>query len=190
MNAIALPESWREHAIVTRDVAIARDWFTDAELAEADAFRLPKRREEWMHARMAAKQLAVNRRLASHPREVLVTRVRFSLSHSHPYAAAAIGRGIDVQVIREISESAAHLFLSDEEAEAMRACSVEHRLLHFWCAKEAAWKAQRGEVPTLKQVPLKLIDIQPHGLRFDGVETLWTAAAAAVQRDVIIALTF
>jgi len=182
MNAIELPESWREHAIVTRDVTIARDWFTDAELAEADAFRLPKRREEWMHARMAAKQLAVNRGLAAHPRDVRVTRDLFSLSHSHPYAAAAIGHGIDVQVIREISESAAHLFLSDQEADAMRACGVEHRLLHFWCAKEAAWKAQRGEIPTLKQVALKLIDVQPYGLRFDGVETLWT--------DVIIALTF
>jgi len=183
MNEIELPQSWKEHAIVTRDVAIARDWFTGDELAEADAFRLPKRREEWMHARMAAKQLAVNRGLATHPHEVPVTRARFSLSHSHPYAAAAIGRGIDVQVIREISESAAHLFLRDEEAEAMRALDVEHRLLHFWCAKEAAWKAQRGEIPTLKQVPLKLMDVQRDALRFDQVETI------AID-DVIIALTF
>ena len=183
MNAIELPESWREHAIVTRDTAIARDWFTDEELAEADAFRLPKRREEWMHARMAAKQLAMNRGLATHPRDVHVTRALFSLSHSHPYAAAAIGRGIDVQVIRAISESAAHLFLSDEEADAMRACDVEQRLLHFWCAKEAAWKAQRGEIPTLKQAPLTLIDVQRDALRFDRVESIRID-------DVLIALTF
>lgn len=183
MNAIELPESWREHAIVTRDTAIARDWFTDEELAEADAFRLPKRREEWMHARMAAKQLAMNRGLATHPRDVRVTRAQFSLSHSHPYAAAAIGRGIDVQVIRDISESAAHLFLSDEEADAMRACDVAHRLLHFWCAKEAAWKAQRGEIPTLKQVPLKVVGVRSEGLGFDRVETI------AID-DVLIALTF
>lgn len=183
MNAIELPQSWREHAIVTRDVAIARDWFTDDELAEADAFRLPKRREEWMHARMAAKQLAVNRGLATHPRDVRVTRAQFSLSHSHPYAAAAIGRGIDVQVIRDLSESAAHLFLSDKEADAMRACDVEHRLLHFWCAKEAAWKAQRGEIPTLKQVPLRVLGVGGEGLVLDCVETIKID-------DVIIALTF
>jgi phosphopantetheinyl transferase len=146
-------------------------------------FRLPKRREEWMHARMAAKQLALDRGLATHPRDVRVTRALFSLSHSHPYAAAAIGRGIDVQVIRDLSESAAHLFLSDEEAAAIRACDVEHRLLHFWCAKEAAWKAQRGEIPTLKQVPLTVVGVRGVGLGFDRVETI------AIE-DVIIALTF
>ena len=183
MNEIELPRSWRERALVVRDVEIARDWFSDEELAEADAFRLPKRREEWLHARMAAKQLAIDRGLATHPREVLVTRALFSLSHSHPYAGAAIGGGIDVQVIRAISESAAHLFLSGEEEEAMRALHIEHRLLHFWCAKEAAWKWHGGTIPTLKQVPLNLIDVQRSALRFDRAQTI------AIE-DAIIALTF
>ena len=138
MNVIELPHAWCERALVVRDVEIVRDWFTAEELAEADAFRLQKRRDEWMRARMAAKQLALNRGLATHPSGARVTRAQFSLSHSGPYAAAALGGGIDVQVVRELSESAAHLFLSDEEAEQMRALDLEHRLLHFWCAKEEA----------------------------------------------------
>jgi phosphopantetheinyl transferase len=172
MNAVELPPSWRERALVLRDVAIARDWFTAEELEEADAFRLPKRRDEWMRARIAAKQLALNRGLAADPRNVRVTRPQFSLSHSGAYSAAALGCGIDVQVVRELSESAAHLFLSDDEAEQMRALDVEHRLLHFWCAKEAAWKAEGGRITTLKQVPLTLIDAQRSALRFDRVETI------------------
>jgi len=182
MNAIELPEAWRERALVVRDVAIALDWFSLDELAEADAFRLPKRREEWLHARMAAKQLALHRGLAADPREVRVTRAMFSLSHSHPYAGASLGGGIDVQVIRALSESATHLFLSDEEAAQMRTLDIEHRLLHFWCAKEAAWKAEGGAIATLKQVPLRLLDVQSNALRFDRAETF-------AAEDAIIALT-
>jgi 4'-phosphopantetheinyl transferase EntD len=182
MNALELPEAWRTRALVLRDVEITRGWFTRDELEEADAFRLPKRREEWMRARIAAKQLALDRGLARDPRDVRVTRDVFSLSHSGPYAAASLGGGIDVQVVREISESAAHLFLSEEETEQMRACTLDHRLLHFWCAKEAAWKAEGGRITTLKQVPLTLIDVERSALRFQHGQTI------AID-DVIIALT-
>jgi len=171
MKIVELPESWRARALVVRDVELSPAWFTDEELEEANAFRLEKRRDEWMRARIAAKQLAVERGLAADPREVRVTRPRFSISHSGPYAAAAFA-GIDVQVVRAISESAAHLFLSDAEADQMRACTIEHRLLHFWCAKEAAWKEQGGVVETLKQVPLRLVGVRGTGLEFDRVETI------------------
>jgi phosphopantetheinyl transferase len=182
MNAIELPASWRGRALVVRDAEVALDWFTAEELAEANAFHLPKRREEWLHARMAAKQLAVERGLVTTPSGARVTRAQFSLSHSHPYAAASLGGGIDVQVIRNISESAAHLFLTDDEIAAMQQLDIPHRLLHFWCAKEAAWKAEGGRVATLKRVPLKLVDVQRSALSFERVETIAIA-------DAIIALT-
>ena len=181
MKTLALPESWRPRALVVRDVELSPDWFTAEELEEANAFRLAKRREEWMRARIAAKQLAIDRGLAGDPREVRVTRALFSISHSGPYAAAAFG-GIDVQVVRSISESAAHLFLSEAEADQMRASTIEHRLLHFWCAKEAAWKEQGGAIETLKQVPLALTGVRGSGLVFDRVETI------AIE-DVIVAHT-
>lgn len=182
MNVIELPPSWSNRALVIRDTRLELDWFTAEEIAEADAFTLAKRREEWLHARMAAKHLAVTRGLAEHPRHVRVSRPEFSLSHSHPYAAASLGGGIDVEVIREISERAAHLFLSEEEAAQMRSCTIPHRLLHFWAAKEAAWKTRGGTIATLKQIPLRLVDASATRLFFDGVETI------AVD-DAVIALT-
>lgn len=171
MSAIELPPSWRGRALVLRDVTPPREAFTAEELAICDAFHLPKRREEWMRARFAAKQLGEG----SH----------VSFSHSGPYAAAAIDRapvGIDVQVIREISERVAHLFLTPDEEEAMQRCTIDHRILHFWCAKEAAWKQRQGAIPTLKRVPLQLLEERDAGLTFDLAETVRIG-------DAIVALT-
>ena len=102
-----------------------------------------------------------------------------------PIAGAIIGRapvGIDVQVIRDLSESTLHLFVREEEAEDLRRCSIADRVLHYWCAKEAAWKQRSEEFVTMKQVPLELIGETSRGLRFDSVET-WATD------DVIVAVT-
>lgn len=193
MKTLALP--WPEFALVIRD-GFDAGAFTAEELGEAKAFRLQKRREEWMHARFAAKQLALARGVCADPRACRIARPRLildgalsewyvSISHSHPYAGAALDRapvGIDVQVVRELPESAAHLFLSDEETRAMERCALPHRLLHFWCAKEAAWKRRSGEFTTLRQVPLTLRDEGADSLRFDDAETI------AID-DVIVSLS-
>lgn len=169
--------------IITRE--IREDWFTSDELAVAGGFRLAKRQEEWLRSRTAAKQLALHLGLASDPRACLVARPRLiiegvespwyvSLSHSRGWAAAAIDRapvGVDLEVVRPIDERAAHLFLRDEEIEAMRSCSLPDRLLHFWTAKEAAWKQRSEEFATLKQLPLELIDTLANGLAFESVTT-------------------
>jgi len=110
---------------------------------------------------------------------------RISLSHSAPYAGAAIARapvGIDVQVLRELDERAAHLFLTGDETEQLLSCSLPHRILHFWCAKEAAWKQRSEEFATLRQVPLALVGARGSGLVFDAVETAFLG-------DVIVAVT-
>jgi hypothetical protein len=159
MKILELPDSWRARAIVIREAELSPAWFSAAELDEANAFRLAKRREEWMHARIAAKQLAIERGLATDPRTIAITRPRFSLSHSHPY-----------------------VFLRDEEAEAMRTCSVPHRILHFWAAKEAAWKQRSHELATLKQLAFALQSENESGLVFDSVETIAIG-------DAVIALT-
>lgn len=173
----------RRHLIV-RD-AYDRTYFTDDELATANAFRLEKRRDEWLLARFAAKKLALDLGIVDDPRAVSVARPMLlvdgqpvnwfvSISHSAPYAAAAIDRapvGIDVQAVRRLSEDAAHLFLSDAETAAMQRCSIADRLLHFWCAKEAAWKPRSYEFTTLRQLPLQLRDERADGLLFDSVET-------------------
>ena len=188
MRRIELP--WRDRAIVIADVDDPAAWFSGPELELVSAFHLPKRREEWMLSRIAAKQLALERGICDGPQKCRVEQRRIgswfvSLSHSGRFAAAAIAErptGIDVQVVRELKETAAHLFLSSEEEAAMNRCVLPHRLLHFWCAKEAAWKQRGGEIPTLKQIPLLLLREDSAGLVFAGVETV------AVD-EIIVALT-
>ncbi|HWW62107.1 MAG TPA: 4'-phosphopantetheinyl transferase superfamily protein [Thermoanaerobaculia bacterium] len=167
---IELPAAWRARAMVLEGPA-DRSLFSNEELATADAFKLAKRRNEWLLSRQAAKRLG--------------TRRYVSYSHSGNYAGAASDDepiGIDVQVVRDLDERVAHLFLSDAETAAMQRCTLPHRLLHFWCAKEAAWKPRSERYATLKQLPLTLVEERADGLLFDLVETVAIG-------EVIVALT-
>jgi len=179
MIELTLP--WGDRAIAIRDVDDPESYLRGDELAIARAFPREKRRREWMLARVAAKILARRRGLG----DVAVERPLVSVSHSGPWAAAAIDVapiGIDIEVVRDVSERAARHFLTDAETEQMRSCTIAHRLLHFWCAKEAAWKQRGGAIPFLKQVPITLLECGAHGAAFDTVETYATA-------DVVVALT-
>jgi phosphopantetheinyl transferase len=190
MNIIEIPEQWRRRAIVIAESPVPLTWFSQEELRTAEGFRLTRRRDEFLLSRAAAKQLAVDIGLARDAAQCRIEERRIesrhlSISHSAPYAAAAIDAepiGIDVQVVRPIKESAAHLFLTDEEAAVMRECVLPDRLIHFWCAKEAAWKRRGGEIETLKRVPVKLEVETPRGLHFDTVDTMRIA-------DLVVALT-
>jgi phosphopantetheinyl transferase (holo-ACP synthase) len=175
MRVLPLPESWRDRALVVTGVTDPQRWFSAQELAMVNSFARPKRRMEWMLSRIAEKEL---RRRGGRGNHV-------SFSHSAGYGAAAVDErpvGIDVETLREIAEAAAHLFLTDAEVGIMRRCSIAHRLLHFWSAKEAVWKQRAGAVATLKRVPIIFLEEGEYGLRFDGVET-WAVD------DVILALT-
>jgi len=194
MNRIQLPDLWRGRVIVIGDVVFENDWFTEAELALTESFHLQRRKTEWKHGRIAAKQLAMDLGLSKSPRDSVVERPwiyagnekrHVSISHSGGYAAAAIDGapvGVDVERLRNLKLAASHLFLTDDEAGVMRDVSVPNRMLHFWAAKEAAWKQLGGEVETLKHVPLKLEAETATGLRFDEVETFATG-------EIVVALT-
>ena len=178
---IELPTPWPDRAIVIRDVDDVESWLRDDELATARAFAREKRRREWTLARVAAKILAKRRGLG----DIAVERPLVSVSHSGPWAAAAIDAqpvGIDVEVVRDVSERAARHFLTAEETAQMQMCTIPHRLLHFWCAKEAAWKQRGGAIPFLRNVPIWLHAQNPAGLLFDAAETY----AAG---DVVLAIT-
>jgi len=169
MNIIPLPDGWRGRALIISDVSDPEAWFTVGELA---ALVRPKRRREWMLSRIAEKEL---RRLGAKGNCV-------SFSHSGAYGSAAVDAkpiGIDVEVLRSISEHAARHFLNEDEIAAMERCKIANRMLHFWSAKEAAWKQLGGALPTLKRVPLRLEGETPAGLRFQGVETLATGELVA-----------
>ena len=165
MRIVLLPDAWVLRACVLAEVENPRQWFSVEELAIVDAFPREKRREEWMLSRIAEKEL---RRRGAHG-------ARVSYSHRGPYGAAAVGEapvGIDVEIARDIRPDSARFFLTDDEAADARRCSIDRALLHFWCAKEAAWKQHGGALPTLKRVPLRLLRETEQGLLFDVVETV------------------
>jgi 4'-phosphopantetheinyl transferase EntD len=184
----ALETPWPDRCRVISD-PVDPEWFSPAELEQAAQFKLPKRRREWLLARFAAKQLAVQLGITDDPRALNIERPvtagwYLSLSHSAPYGAAAIARepvGIDVQVVRGIAEWATHLFLNDRETEVLRTCALDHRVLHFWCAKEAAFK-RNTDYETMKQLPLQLVEERENGLVFDRAETVRIG-------NVIVAIT-
>lgn len=182
-----VPTPWSPGVLVLRwETPPPEEWFSAGELAHAASYRLQKRRDEYLLSRAAAKQLAANLTISPAPVQCQVDGRRLivpgdlegwrvSVSHSAPYAAAAISRdavGVDVQVIRPFDDDAAHLFLSPLEIEAMQRCSIDHRLLHFWCAKEAAWKRRSEQFLTMRQLPLELIEERESSLRFDDAQTV------------------
>lgn len=196
MTRISLPESWRGRALVIGDALFSDGWFSAAEIAESQQFRLQKRRTEWKHGRLAVKQLAIELGLCRSARDCVFSRPRLlvrgqdihrfvSIAHSGGHAAAAIDIepvGIDVEELRPLREAAAHLFLTDGEASDMRNAAIDDRMLHFWAAKEAVWKQGHGVTETLKRTPIKLEAETDSGLRFSEVETFATG-------DLVVALT-
>lgn len=180
-----VPTPWPELAIVLEgdpDPLL----FGEEELSLAAAYRLEKRRNEWLRGREAAKRLALRLGLCVEARACSVSRPHLvfhgrpsdwfvSLSHSEGWAGAAVASepvGIDVQALRPFPLGAAHLFLSEMEELEMRNCLSADSLLHFWCAKEAAFKRHHPQYATLRQVPLRLVRARSDALLFDDAETV------------------
>ena len=190
MIVVTLPQPWRRYAILVEhreDDFADEATFLPAELILRESVTLPRRRQEWTASRKALKMLAVQRGVVTDPRDALIESDQesrphlrdlttgrswcISLSHSRGLAAAAIDQrpiGIDVERVRPLSPSAAHLFLTEEESDACAGAPIEDALLHSWCAKEAAWKAISSRHDTLKSVPLQLVAHSDHGLTFGG----------------------
>ena len=160
----------RGRGLIVSEVSDPESWFS-----VVPDFPREKRRLEWMLSRIAEKEL---RKRGARGEYV-------SFSHSGNYGAAAIDTkpvGIDVEVLRDISESAARHFLNDDEIAVMERCTTANRMLHFWSAKEAVWKQRGGVVPTLKRIRIQLEAESQDRLRFDTVETF-------AMNDLIAALT-
>jgi phosphopantetheinyl transferase len=202
MTRLVLPERWRACAAVAEMPEVSLEPFTEEELAVAAGLHPDKRRREWLASRFLAKELASELGLgactiaSAGTRPLLLAggrecQERLSLSHSGRYAAAAIATvpvGIDIQVPRDVNPRVTHLFLTDEEEAALKRCAIEDALLHFWCSKEAAWKAASDVYATLKQTPLRMIGVLADGLVLEGVGL--TVETARLAEDLIGALAY
>jgi phosphopantetheinyl transferase len=207
MIELELPEAWRGVAMVIEDadLSLASQWFGEEELGEYGAFRLEKRRREWLSSRIAAKRLALAQRVCGDPRHMRVgraaggrpllfvdgvpSRLHLSISHSGPYAAAALSEtpvGIDVEELRPTpKEAAAHLFLDSRELDELQRCALDARMLHFWSAKEAAWKQRSEQFGTLRQTPLRVIAEHDAELHFEYCDA-YSATVQTLRTDRIV----
>jgi len=148
--------------------------------------RSPKRRQEWLGGRMAAKaallrvpmpsqfqQLTLlpdehGRPLASGP--IADRRLSLSISHSGRYAAAlavpCCGCGIDLQEISDRISGLTHYFASAAELklleEAFDTETHPTRLTMLWAVKEAIKKSLLGDQPAIFS-GIEVHEIRPAG---------------------------
>lgn len=171
-----------DYLIETGSDPSARKSLSSDELEIFDRLRNPKRAAEWAAMRSVAKRLVVSRGLAADPCAVSIPTIgerprvlldgvlapfQISLSHSGDYYAAAVSEepvGIDVQIRRPIADGALHFFLSDEEQEELARLDESSALrIHYWVAKEAAFKFDH-EARTYKAVTIRLLSRRGTGL--------------------------
>ncbi len=157
--------------LLSREQQTLLSWLSDEEQQYLARFRFPKRYNEWLSGRIAAKCCllqAVKKQSApfrpgtcsilpdSHGRPVLSwaqmgTSMKLSISHSHQYAVAMTANsacGIDIQLIgaqilnvRDRIATAEELVLAD----SLQAGSREAGLTLLWVVKEAVKKHRLPE---------------------------------------------
>ena len=180
---------------------------TPDELRRCSAFRVPKRRREWLAGRMAAKD-AVRLRHPSGTVEIQSVEAGpargrpfytidghegpygLSLAHAAGVAVAALAPcageriGIDLEPVFERDESFEGVAFSRREIAALRAIGREERAgaaTAAWVLKECLLKA----IGTGLRVPLTQIEVRPAALRWrgelDGRLSGWFEVAAPVR---------
>ena len=160
MNELEVPAEWIDLVSVVEAVTDADEerFLTADERARASGFKSARRRHEWAAARIAARLLAMRRGIIEAPADLTIA-VRdscpyaaagsgewsLSLSHSGTVGAAAIGVGrvgVDLERPRYVDPASVRFFLSDDEIEVFRKLGhLDDAVVHFWSAKEAAFKA-------------------------------------------------
>ncbi|MDH5297616.1 MAG: 4'-phosphopantetheinyl transferase superfamily protein [Desulfobulbaceae bacterium] len=167
--------------------AVAGSYLGASELVRWRAFRLPKRRLEWLGGRIAAKHAAMGLAGAAGPpewrqwrveplasgRPVLAAGVgvlpRISISHSHGLAvalAAAGHCGIDIQQpLAAVLRVRERFCTAGEEgvlAAALSGIDATSRLTLLWAAKEAVRKAlAMAPLPGFLEMELLAVNGEP-----------------------------
>lgn len=185
MRVLTVPEEWARTLRIVTDVTEedCTRLLTGEEQQRLRGFARPRRQAEWSASRIAAKLLAVELGLCSDPRAcAIVSSYRkpqlaiegldgewhVSISHSSGAGAAALDRrpiGIDIQMPRQLNPRVTKFFLNSGELEQLRGVRIENPMIHFWCAKEAAFKLKAGP-GWLKRVSIELRGETAVGLAF------------------------
>lgn len=162
------PDDVKAHALQYR----LSEWLTGEELRLFGRLRSPRRQQDWLAGRLAAKEL-VGTKHALPLREIEIlsdadgapqlrlsgAREALSIAHSAGHALAALGPaggsvGVDLERIRPVREDLASRILC--EGDLSSSCDS---LLVFWTLKEAAIKALRTRpAPALREIAVKLTE--------------------------------
>jgi len=170
---VDVPSSWLPlvRVVANADEQELADFLDGEELGEIGVLRAAQRQRESAASRIAAKSIAIDRGIVDRPSRirfgksdarpvVLVDGVQSALyvsfSHTAGLGAAALHDapvGIDLERERVIDPRATKFFLREKDLATAASSGVENALLHWWCAKEAAFKLT-ADYPTLLRVPL------------------------------------
>lgn len=187
MRFVEIPTAW---SAIVRIVADAEEreiaeLLDLEERGEIASLRAVERQRERVASRVAAKLMALERGIIEH-----ASHIRFTKSESRPVVAidgadralfvsfshtAGIGAaalhdaavGLDLERERPIDPRATKFFLRDDELASAQSGALSNTLLHWWCAKEAAFKMSTG-FTTLLRVPLALEHETATGLVLRG----------------------
>jgi phosphopantetheinyl transferase len=187
VRIIEIPSAW---SAIVRIVADADDreiaeLLDLEERGEIESLRAVERQRERAASRVAAKSMALERGIVEYASRIRFTKsdarpvvtvdgaeraLFVSFSHTAGIGAAALhdaAVGLDLEYERPIDPRATKFFLRDDELTAALASGVGNALLHWWCAKEAAFKMST-RFTTLLRVPLALEQETATGLVLRG----------------------
>ncbi len=147
--------AYRLKVVEIKNLPLAQSVLTQREMAAYSAFKVEKRRTEWLAGRYALKSLATDfftfdmkkmevKNLPTGKPVLLVpggTKLPVSITHSGDYAAAAIGLtgeaiGLDMEIIEPRSRAWAEQSFAKEEISS----SAAFFLTELWAKKEAILK--------------------------------------------------
>lgn len=183
MKEVEVVHPWRQHIALVCDVTQddIRRMLTERERAFAESLPLAQRRREWAAARIAAR-VAAMRQYGVDEREVHLTteearpvaliaseRHCVSFSHTGGLGAAAVERipiGIDIERVRPLVPRTAKFFLSTAESAAAHEVETADALMHFWSAKEAAFK-MFSRCTLLSEIALEVRSAEPTSLTLE-----------------------
>lgn len=162
----------------------ATSLLTPEESDRRATFRSVARRDSFALGRYAARDL-LSESLGCSPAEVPIevlpdgslavpgTPWQLSISHTGPYAAAAIATseiGIDLERIRPRPESLFRFILQPEEMKLREELDLptEHQIVLFWALKESVLKAKRTGLRLSPRTLRLSVDLEAGSARISG----------------------
>ena len=183
-ECLALVDTSQVSCLLSRAQQMLLSWLSAEEQQYLARFRFPKRYNEWLSGRIAAKccllQAAKKQSTPLRPEECSIlpdshgrpvlsgaqmgTSMQLSISHSHQYAVAMtadLACGIDIQHIGDRIFKVRDRIATTKElvlADSLQAGSREAGLTLLWVAKEAVKKHRLSEQPGIfEAITLELV---------------------------------